>query len=122
MRGSVGRGAAAGLLLLAGALAYAGWGPHIPRASGSTPPGLAKINHFIFIIKENHSFDNYFGRFPGADGADAGRTSGGAIVPLAEPPDQVYPDLAHGAVDAATAVDRGRMDGFDRLPGALTLG
>jgi phospholipase C len=27
------------------------------------------IDHLIFIIKENHGFDNYFGTFPGADGA-----------------------------------------------------
>ena len=24
------------------------------------------IQHFIFIVQENHSFDNYFGTFPGA--------------------------------------------------------
>src|ERR1700686_2910008 len=26
------------------------------------------INHVIIIIKENHTFDNYFGTFPGARG------------------------------------------------------
>jgi phospholipase C len=25
------------------------------------------IEHFIFIIQENHSFDNYFGTYPGAN-------------------------------------------------------
>lgn len=29
------------------------------------------ITHFIFIIQENHSFDNYFGTFPNADGIPA---------------------------------------------------
>ena len=36
-------------------------------ASGTNP-----IKHIVFIIKENHSFDNYFGRFPGAHGATTG--------------------------------------------------
>ncbi|MEN3339239.1 MAG: Phosphoesterase family, partial [Acidobacteriota bacterium] len=29
----------------------------------------AKIQHIVFIVKENRSFDTYFGTFPGADGA-----------------------------------------------------
>jgi phospholipase C len=24
------------------------------------------IQHVVIIVKENHAFDNYFGRFPGA--------------------------------------------------------
>ncbi len=31
-----------------------------------------KIQHLIFIVQENHSFDNYFGTFPGANGIVAG--------------------------------------------------
>ena len=30
------------------------------------------IQHFIFIIQENHSFDNYFGTFPYANGIPLG--------------------------------------------------
>ena len=30
--------------------------------------GTSKIQHLIFIIQENHSFDNYFGTYPGANG------------------------------------------------------
>ncbi len=30
------------------------------------PP--TKIQHIIFIVQENHSFDNYFGTYPGANG------------------------------------------------------
>jgi phospholipase C len=112
-----------GLLVITGSLVFAtGRIAPASQAAPSAAQGLAKIDHFIFIIKENHSFDNYFGRFPGADGATTGRLSSGATVPLAEAPDQVYPDLAHGPADATAAVDAGRMDRFDRLPGALTLG
>src|SRR5579884_3247937 len=35
----------------------------------STPPQpTGEIDHILFVIQENHSFDNYFGTFPGADG------------------------------------------------------
>jgi phospholipase C len=27
------------------------------------------IQHVVIIVKENHTFDNYFGTFPGATGA-----------------------------------------------------
>ena len=84
--------------------------------------GIDKIDHIVFIIKENHSFDNYFGRFPGADGAATGRTSTGAVVPLAEAPDQVSPDISHSPGAADLAYDDGRMDNFDRIAGAQTLG
>jgi len=117
------------VLLIAGSVSFAfpfGSGTRVvartPANAPVAPGGLAKIDHFVFIIKENHSFDNYFGRFPGADGATTGRTSAGQILPLAEAPDQVYPDIAHDAGSAGAAVNSGRMDGFDQLPGAITLG
>src|SRR5919204_6948606 len=41
-------------------------------AAGADDP-LHQINYVIVIYQENHSFDNYFGTFPGADGiANAG--------------------------------------------------
>ena len=38
------------------------------RTTNQPPAGINKINHVIWIIQENRSFDNYFGTFPGADG------------------------------------------------------
>ena len=47
-------------------------------STGPTPstivPGDNPIKHVIFLIKENHTFDNYFGKYPGADGATEGPT------------------------------------------------
>ena len=37
-------------------------------ASAAPPQGLDKIQHVVVIYLENHSFDNMFGLFPGADG------------------------------------------------------
>jgi phospholipase C len=39
------------------------------RLAPSTVLGSgSKIQHLIFIVQENHSFDNYFGTYPGVDG------------------------------------------------------
>ena len=44
------------------------------------------FEHFIYIIQENHSFDNYFGTFPGANGIPAGTAlpdfPGGPLVKI----------------------------------------
>jgi phospholipase C len=37
----------------------------------TTPTGMP-IRHLIFIVQENHSFDNYFGTYPGANGFPPG--------------------------------------------------
>jgi len=91
-------------------------------SSGALPAGFQKIKHIVFIIKENRSFDHYFGLFPGADGASRGRTSTGEIVPLRPAPDQILPDPSHAAEAAYLAYDHGRMDRFDLVPGAVALG
>ena len=39
-------------------------------AAPSGPEGIFKLDHLIFIVQENRSFDHYFGTYPGADGID----------------------------------------------------
>src|SRR5436309_6295006 len=36
---------------------------------GEIMPALDLVKHVVIIVKENHTFDNYFGTFPGANGA-----------------------------------------------------
>lgn len=79
------------------------------------------IKHIVFIVKENRSFDNYFARYPGAEGAKTGKTSTGEVVELSEATDVVEPDLGHGFFDAIHAINGGRMDGFDRVYNGETL-
>lgn len=79
------------------------------------PPGFENIKHFVFIIKENHSFDNYFGKFPGANGATSGTMSTGQVVPLGPMPDVTSHGFGHTTENALTAYDNGKMDGFDLL-------
>jgi phospholipase C len=39
-------------------------------AATKAPAGLDTLDHLIFIVQENRSFDHYFGTFPGANGID----------------------------------------------------
>jgi phospholipase C len=48
-----------------------------PAAGAQTDAALSyqtttPIKHFVTLMQENHSFDNYFGKYPGADGIPAG--------------------------------------------------
>ncbi|MHB0886979.1 MAG: alkaline phosphatase family protein [Bacillota bacterium] len=90
-----------------------------PGAAGiPAPPGFlaAKVKHIIYIIQENHSFDSYFGTFPGANGLPAGvqlPTKPGAVPTIApfHQTDLTH-DLPHTWNDAWKAYAGGRMDGF----------
>ncbi len=89
-----------------------------PPAAGVVP---AAIRHLVFIVQENHSFDNYFGTFPGATGLPL---SDGSPSPCLPDPasDQcarsfhdsrdIHPDPPHSAEAYARAIDGGAMDGF----------
>src|SRR4051812_31608889 len=60
---------------LAGALALV-LATAAPGAQAQPPP-LRHVKHFVVIYLENHSFDNLYGSFPGANGlenADAAHT------------------------------------------------
>jgi phospholipase C len=81
---------------------------------------ITQIQHIVFIIKENRSFDEYFGAFPGADGATSGTISNGTVIPLGHTPDQTPTDIDHtwnAAVTAMDGPDSGpfKMDQFDLI-------
>jgi phospholipase C len=83
--------------------------------------GSCPIKHVVFIIKENHSFDNLFAHFPGADGTSFARVRG-KRVPLGTTPDHLPFDIAHTNYSARTAVNHGKMNQFYRLYGAVQFG
>jgi phospholipase C len=108
------------ILSIAGALTfYVGRRHHSLAASAPHPqsdrPGVMKIEHIVFIIKENRSFDTYFGTFPGADGATYGKTSDGTRVKLGITPDETPYDIGHTSGEAFEASNRGQMDHFDLI-------
>ena len=72
------------------------------------------IKHIVFFIKENRTFDNYFGTYPGANGATKALDSAGHFVPLRHESDQI-PDINHSSQSALMAYDQGKMDHFDQI-------
>ncbi|HVI07903.1 MAG TPA: alkaline phosphatase family protein [Candidatus Binatia bacterium] len=85
-----------------------------PQAQGPRAKDLTQIQHFVFLIKENRTFDTYFGTFPGANGATEATISTGQVIPLVHSPDLPPRDLTHNWVSTQTAMDWGRMDKFDQ--------
>ncbi len=75
--------------------------------------GFSQIQHIVFIVKENRSFDHYFGTFPGADGATTGLLSNGQVMPLLHTPDSLGADICHGWKCTILDMDYGKMDHFD---------
>ncbi len=77
------------------------------------------IKHFVIIMQENHSFDNYFGTYPGANGFPAG-----VKMPVdPEDPNTEYiepwhigdntiTDISHNQATFMEQVNDGKMDGF----------
>jgi len=76
------------------------------------------INHIIYIIQENITFDHYFGTYPGADGIPAElklafRPGGQAEVsPFHLDKTAIPHDLNHSWQAAQVAYNGGKMDGF----------
>jgi phospholipase C len=79
------------------------------------------IHHFITLMQENHTFDNYFGTYPGVDGLPTDtcvpmnprRGPKPCWKPFHIGTNQVAPrDLDHSAATAKGQYDEGRMNGF----------
>jgi phospholipase C len=88
-------------------------------ATPAEPAPRTPIRHFVMLMQENHSFDNYFGTYPGADGIPPGvcmpvrpgKPDKGCVKPhhLASGP---LPDHAHDRKTMLRQLNGGRMDGF----------
>jgi phospholipase C len=96
---------------------------------GTIVPGESPIEHVVFIIKENRSFNNYFATYPGAEGATEGGTiacteSGcrdGGVVALQEGQDVQPHDLTHCFRCGLVAIGDGKMNGFNRMNGVIPM-
>ena len=80
--------------------------------------GKNPIKHVIFIVDENRSFDNFFGKYPGADGTTTGQiwvNGQTKTVPLKPGIDVAPHDIEHGFVAGLLSIDGGKMDGFNRI-------
>jgi phospholipase C len=92
--------------------------PGIPRSRQTpNPPPEVPIEKVVFIVKENRTFDNMFGRFPGAAGTTTAELSTGESIPLTRAPDSYAHDIGHDFFSGLRAVNGGEMNGFDLIPG-----
>lgn len=111
-------------IMLAAALLVVVAGPAAGAPSDEPTPEdrletLTPIKHFITLMQENHSFDNYFGTYPGADGfppglcepIDLNRPEAGCVEPYPIGDDAIS-DLAHSAETFEAQYNDGQMNGF----------
>jgi phospholipase C len=116
-----------------GLVALSGVGPTPAAAAEEFLPAEqldtdTPIKHFLVLMQENHSFDNYFGTYPGADGIPAD-----VCMPVDNSRDPSKPpvtdecvepfhidgeailDLGHSGGVHDAQFNNGRMDGFVKV-------
>jgi phospholipase C len=69
------------------------------------------IKRVVYVMLENRSYDNLFGRFPGTNGATTG-VKFGQEVALTRTPEWLPGDLPHDRAAALNSLAGGEMDGF----------
>ncbi|HEU5225721.1 MAG TPA: alkaline phosphatase family protein, partial [Actinomycetota bacterium] len=97
------------------------------NGTGAIVPGETPIEHVVFVVKENRTFNNYFATYPGAEGATEGGTikctqdgcHDGPVVQLTKGPDAYPHDLTHCFRCGLTAINGGKMNGFNRMNGPI---
>ncbi len=103
------------VIILAGYLPFpAQAAPSAVDHQASTP-----IKHLVVVMQENHTFDNYFGTYPGADGIpvdtkmpiDPSNPLAGHVVPW-HIGNATITDISHSVSTFRDQYDNGKMDGF----------
>jgi phospholipase C len=89
-------------------------------ASEDVPPDAAPagspIKYIVVIVKENHSFDNYFTGFPGAESSATGKLHDGTVITRPRAPDgPLTGDVSHSHASAVKDYANGKMNGFDLI-------
>jgi phospholipase C len=102
------------LVSCAGKAGSAGGVLPLPPVSASQSGSIGNyIKHVVIVVQENHSFDNLFATFPGADGATTGKMSDGQTIPLKQ--SKLFSSKLFENSHAAFVVeyDGGKMDGWN---------
>ena len=90
-----------------------------PAGQAEETATTTPIKHFVYLMQEGHSFDEYFGTFPGADGMpddacmprDVNDPSQGCVE-RSPRGDQPPVEIRHESAVQLAQIDGGRMDGF----------
>jgi phospholipase C len=85
-----------------------------PRVDASKFKTATPIKHVVFIMKENRTFDNLFGAFPGANGVRTGYLADGFPVDLQSHcfPQVLRQEFKHGYTQGLAHLNGGAMNGF----------
>jgi phospholipase C len=102
------------------------------QCSGGAAPYCAVLKHIVFIVKENRSFDQFFGRFPGVTGGPVGTASvpyscsftstgvdgscpsTGVLPAIAANPASGDADCLHDHASALLDINSGAMNQFNK--------
>ena len=111
-------GLCGGLLAPVAGLAAPSGAPTRSRPATQMP--TTPIEHFIVLMQQNHSFDNYFGTYPGADGIPAATcmpqkpddTQDTACVKPFHIGERTIADLSHNRGTFLRQYNDGSMNGF----------
>src|SRR5580700_7151348 len=84
--------------------------------------GAGKIQHVVWVVQENRSFDDMFQGYPGADTVSSGKDSNGNTIQLQPVSLKTSYEIDHSAYAMFQACDgtgkipgtKCRMDGFNR--------
>jgi len=89
-------------------------GRAIPKVTDTAPAVDTQwpIKRVIYLMMENRSFDNLFGKYPGANGATVGLQAGKEI-PLIRCPEWLPGDLPHDRAAHLNCLNGGKLDAFD---------
>ena len=96
--------------------------PPVPADGGVQTPIPTKIRYVIVLVKENHSFDNYFTGFPDAETTTKAKLSNTTTITRPVAPDTALAtDLCHSNNCGQKAYAAGALDGFDLNNGGSKL-
>ena len=101
--------------------------PRVRRSSGPRPGRSCAtrfptpIEHVVVILQENHSFDNVLGQLciqekRECNAASTGTNKKGETIPLTKASD-VVPTVSHNQESQLKAIDKGKMDGWEKVGG-----
>lgn len=88
-------------------------------ASAEQTATTTPIKHFVYLMQESRSFDEYFGTYPGADGIpdqvcmprDLTDPAAGCVAPSYRGEEPAV-EIRNGMATQRAQIDSGRMDGF----------
>ena len=101
-------------MAMAGGVLFSCTGGRVVPKLGDPTPGIdtaTPIKRVVYVMLENRSFNNLFGRFPGVEATTVG-VEFGKEKPLIRCPEWLPGDIPHDRAAHLNCVAGGKMDGF----------